>query len=147
MPTSSRLATRPAIVTRPLVGSVMRDRIFSRVDLAGAVAADDAEHLAALDLEAHVLERPELLRRSRRVRWPAAQHVGCLAQHASRGAVTSRSAVSVALGLVADDVFLAEPLGADDDIAGTSDQVRESALGAPEIGDAEPEEHGRRRRG
>ena len=37
--------------------------------LAGAVAADDAEHLAALNLEAHVLQRPEFLGRRRRERW------------------------------------------------------------------------------
>src|SRR5262249_13118101 len=31
--------------------------------LASAIAADDAEHLAALNLEAHVLQRPEFLGR------------------------------------------------------------------------------------
>ena len=33
MPTSSRLATRPVISMRPLVGSVMRERTFKSVDL------------------------------------------------------------------------------------------------------------------
>ena len=44
----------------PSVGSVMRDRIFSSVRLAGAVAADDADDLAAADLEADILERPDV---------------------------------------------------------------------------------------
>ena len=60
VPTSSRLATRPRISARPLVGSVIRERILSSVRLARAVAADDADHLAALDLEGDVLERPKI---------------------------------------------------------------------------------------
>ena len=40
----------------------MRDEDLQQRALAGAVAADDADHLAALDLEADVLERPERLR-------------------------------------------------------------------------------------
>ena len=39
----------------------MRLKIFRQRAFAGAVAADDAHHLALLDLEAHILERPELL--------------------------------------------------------------------------------------
>ena len=64
VPTSSRLATRPLISTRPVVGSVMRDRILSSVRLAGAVAADDADQLAALDLEVDVAAAPRIPRRS-----------------------------------------------------------------------------------
>ena len=40
-----------------VVGSVIRERIFSRVALAPAVAADDAQHLAGPDLETDVLKR------------------------------------------------------------------------------------------
>ena len=58
----------------------------------------------------------------------------------SRASDVAQRRIALALGLVADDVFLAEPLGADDDVAGHSDQVREAPLGAPEIGDAEPQE-------
>jgi hypothetical protein len=46
---------------RPVVGSVMRERILRRVRLAGAVAADDAEDLALFYLEADILEGPEFL--------------------------------------------------------------------------------------
>ena len=42
-----------------VVGSVIRERIFSSVALAGAVAADDADDLALADLERHVAQRPE----------------------------------------------------------------------------------------
>ena len=52
----------------PRVGSVMRLEDLQQRALAGAVAADDAEHLAALDLEADILERPELLDRRRPAR-------------------------------------------------------------------------------
>ena len=49
----------------------------------------------------------------------AARHIGRAAPGTARGArehVAQRD-VALALGLVADDVFLAEPLGADDDVA------------------------------
>ncbi len=61
VPTSSRLATRPLIVMRPVVGSVMRLRILSSVDLAGAVSADDAKAVSLVDLEGDLFERPELV--------------------------------------------------------------------------------------
>ena len=87
--------------------------------LAGAIAADDADHLAALDLKAHVLERPEFLGRVAGDDGAAARHVERLAPGISRRArehVAQRD-IAFALGFVADDVFLAEPLGADDDVA------------------------------
>ena len=61
VPTSSRVATRPRRVTRPWSGSVIRDRILSRV-LAGPVGPDEPENLAPLDLQRDVPQRPELLR-------------------------------------------------------------------------------------
>ena len=45
--------------------------------LAGAIAPDDAEHLAALNLEAHVLQRPEFLGR-------LAAHDGAAARRVDR---------------------------------------------------------------
>ena len=39
----------------------MRLKILSKRAFAGAVAANDAENLALLDLKAHILERPEFL--------------------------------------------------------------------------------------
>ena len=62
VPTSSRLPTRPRISTRPLVGVVIRVSTLSKRRLAGAVSPDHAEHLALLDLEGDVVERPEFLR-------------------------------------------------------------------------------------
>ena len=50
-------AARPA----PVVGSVIRRQDLQQRALAGPVAADDADHLARLDLEGDVLQRPEVL--------------------------------------------------------------------------------------
>ncbi len=47
----------------PSVGGVIRVRSFSSVDLPGAVAPDEPDDLARLDLERDVLQRPELLER------------------------------------------------------------------------------------
>ena len=58
VPTSSSEPTRPLMPARPSVGSVIRERILSSVRLAGAVAADNADHLALVDLERDVAERP-----------------------------------------------------------------------------------------
>ena len=63
--------------------------------LAGAIAPDDAEHLAALDLEAHVLQRPEFLGRlaahdgaaARRVDRPFPQHCAPSARQRRASAV------------------------------------------------------------
>ena len=51
VPTSSRLATRPLIIDAALgrLGDARED--LQERALAGAVAADDAEHLALPDLE------------------------------------------------------------------------------------------------
>ena len=65
VPTSSRLATRPWISARPEVGSVMRERILSRVDFPAPLRPTPDEvpdDLALLDLEGDVLERPEIFR-------------------------------------------------------------------------------------
>ena len=48
--------------------------------LAGTVAADDADDLAPLDLEAHILERPEFLDLVALNDLAPAQHVGGLAR-------------------------------------------------------------------
>ena len=59
VPTSSSEPTRPQISTRPSVGSVMRRQNLQQRALAGTVAADDADHFAALDFERDVLQRPD----------------------------------------------------------------------------------------
>ena len=77
---------------------------FEQRALAGAVAADDAEHLAALDLEADIPERPELLDRVASEDGAAARHVRRLAPEVARAArhhVAQRD-VALALGRVAD---------------------------------------------
>ena len=80
VPTSSRLATRPSSLDPAAVGSVMRREDLEQRALAGAVAADDADHLAALDLEGDVLERPELLNAVALDDLPPARHIDGLAQ-------------------------------------------------------------------
>ena len=106
--------------------------------LAGAVAPDDAEHLAALDLEADVLERPELLDR---VAWHDDAPLGHVRGHApgvpgAAGDHIAQRHIALPLGLVADHVFLAEPFGADNDVVSHSNQIREGFLGTAEIGNA-----------
>ena len=102
VPTSSRLATRPLIVDPALgrLGDARQDLEQGR--LARAVVADDADHLAALDLEIDVAQRPELLDRRRRRDGAAAEHVDGLApeQCAAPRVITSRSSRVV---LDADD--------------------------------------------
>ena len=130
VPTSSRLATRPAMVTRPSLGSVMRDRIFSSVDLPAPLrpmmpstsprltskltsfsAQNSSVAVAAHDGAAAQPCRPSVATHCA----PSAR------QHVAQGRI------ALALGLVADDVFLAEPLGADDDI-GLGHQIRSAKL-------------------
>ena len=94
MPTSSRLATRPRSRTRPScrLGDAAQD--LEQRALAGTVAADDADDLALLDLEAHILERPELLDLVALNDLAPAQHVGGLARKiCAPCATTSRNAV------------------------------------------------------
>ena len=57
----------------------------------------------------------------------------------TRDYVAQRS-VALPLGLVADNVFLAEPLERGSRHRRPSDQIREATLGAPEIGNADPQE-------
>ena len=61
MPTSSSEATRPSSITRPAVGSVIRLRILSSVDFPAPLRPMMPKHLAALDLEGDILERPQEL--------------------------------------------------------------------------------------
>ena len=135
--------------TRPSLGSVMRERIFRSVTFAGAVAADDADNFAALDLEADVLERPEILLGMARHDGAAAQQIHRARRanpRAAAGHHVAQRHIALALRGVADHVFLAKAFGADDDIAAheratiISDHVREGFFGTPEVEDAEPEE-------
>ena len=64
VPTSSRLATRPRSVDAALGGLGDAAEDLQQRALAGAVAADDADDLAALHLEETSLQRPEILGRA-----------------------------------------------------------------------------------
>ena len=68
VPTSSSEPTRPRISARPVVGAVMRDRIFSSVLLPAPLRPMMPTTSPSVDLEGDVLERPELVSpgRSRR---------------------------------------------------------------------------------
>src|SRR6185437_6589299 len=87
---------------------------------AGAVAADDAQHLAALNLEADIPERPELLSGVAADEGATAQHIRRLAPDRPRSPRHDIAQRDIALALcgMADHVFLAEPFGADDDVVG-----------------------------
>src|SRR5215470_9471031 len=86
--------------------------------LARAVAANDAEHLATLDLKADVLERPELFDRVVGDDRAAACHAHRLAPEIARaaGQYIAQSDIALVIGDMTDQVFLAEPLGTDHDI-------------------------------
>ena len=110
---------------------------FEQGRFAGAVAADDAEHLAAPDLETTSLSAqnsstssPATIGRPRSMSGGAAQN----SARAARQHVAQRD-IALALGLVADDVSLAEPLGADDDVGHHAHQIRSAKVrfGAAEI--------------
>ena len=98
-------------MTRPLVGSVMRREHLEQRALAGAVAADDAQHLALLHLEIYVLQGPEFFDRVALHDLPAAHHIHrlsrgiaqLLANDVSQCRVAMRAA---ALPTVADQVAL-----------------------------------------
>jgi hypothetical protein len=87
--------------------------------LAGTVAADDTHHLTTLDLEGDVLQCPELLNLGAGDQRTPTQDVGGRAGEAARAAGddVAQRGVALPVGLVADQVFLAQALGADDDIA------------------------------
>ncbi len=82
--------------------------------LAGAVVADDADDLAALDLEIDVAQRPEFLDLVALDDRAPAQHVGAPPHQAAGTAHQCLAEDSPILDLVADDEFLAELVGADD---------------------------------
>ena len=148
VPTSSRLATRPVIVdaARGRLGDAAED--LQQRALARAVAADDADDLALLDLEGDVLQRPELLDLVALDDGAPAGHVPRLARqvaHASREHVAQRGVAFRLRGVVADEVALAEALDGDDDIGhvrfpGRLDQVGEALFHAAELAHAQPEE-------
>ena len=91
------------------VGSVIRLRIFNSVDFAGPVPADDAEHLALLDLEAHVPQGPEFLDLVALHDLPAADEIDRLAREIAglAGDHVAQCGVPFALGgLMADQIAL-----------------------------------------
>ena len=119
MPTSSRLATRPLIATRPVLGSVMRDRILSSVILPAPLRPmmptisprliSKSTSLSAQNssISAPVTSwRPRIMSRAERAR-PFAVRVDNVPQ---RGVAFVRR-------LVADQVFLAKTFRPDDDVA------------------------------
>ena len=61
VPTSSRLATRPRNRDTSFGGFGDAAQDLQQRAFAGTVTANDAENFALLDLEAHILERPEFL--------------------------------------------------------------------------------------
>ena len=77
---------------------------------AGAVAADDADDFAALDLEGNVLERPKILGGRRRAARLAAKHVA-----KTVGDDVAQSDIAFA-ALMADAVFLTEIVHSDGDV-------------------------------
>ena len=96
----------------------MRENLQER-RFASAVTADDAQNLAAPDVEIDVLERPELLGAVAGDHGAAAQHVARCAHKVARGPANHvAQGGSLTLTLVADNVFLTEPLRANNDLSG-----------------------------
>ena len=120
----------PAVETAsPSVGSVMRDRIFKSVDLPAPFRPMMPDDLAAGDVEAHVSQRPELLSLA-----PPAEGLTKALQFVS---------VSRTYGVHAHErsVSLAKSLGRRPQWRSSiSDDVSESALDAPEVGEPAEEQ-------
>ena len=88
--------------------------------LAGTVAADDADDLTLLHIEAHILERPELLDLITLNDLAPAQHVGGLASKIlyamSDDIPQCRVVVVTTLGNMADQIGLRKILDGDDGV-------------------------------
>jgi hypothetical protein len=107
---------------RPSFGSVMRLMTLSSVD--SAVAADDADHLAARDVERNVLQRPEIFHRGvRTLRRSRAEDAACLlCDHVPQG--------DIAVALMANAVLLAETVDAD---RGAGHSLHPHPVAAPQL--------------
>src|SRR5712671_1258249 len=87
--------------------------------LAGAVLADDADHLSALDLEAHVLEGPELLDLVALHDLSATNEIdpfSCEIASLTRDHVAQRGVPFAPGRLVADQIALRKILDSDDNV-------------------------------
>ena len=133
VPTSSSDPTRPRSTARPSVGSVMRARILSSVDLPAPLRPIDADDLALCDVEGDVLqgpERPRLASRHGRRRGGTAS---------GRRSISDSRQPSVA-GSAAPSVYRFPRSARFDRRRRPSDHVRERALGAAEVEEARDEE-------
>ena len=91
---------------------------FEQGALAGAVAPDNAEHLAPADVEADILERPIFLDLVARHELSALQQVEGLAREGARPAADRIAQRGIALARrrpMADQIALGQILGGDDD--------------------------------
>ena len=119
MPTSKRLATRPRKRDAPggRLGDARQD--FEQGRFAGTIAADDAEDLALLHLEADILQGPELLDRVALHDLAAVHDIGRLAHRVAQAALHHVAEIRMAvverpLGAMADEVALRQILDGDD---------------------------------
>ena len=143
VPTSSRLATRPRILTRPSVGSVMRERILSSVILPAPLRPMMPSTSPRLTSKLTSLSAQNSSTASPATIGAAAHHVGRRAPEivrATRPMHVAQRDIALALGLRGRSrISCRAPRRGCTTSSAISDQVREGALGAAEIGDAEPQ--------
>ena len=97
----------------------MRLRILSKRRFSRAVPPDNAEHLAALDLKAHVAQGPELLDLIALHDLPTANEIEALASEIARltGDDVTQRCIGLALArLMANEVALREIFDCDGDV-------------------------------
>src|SRR5262249_1484963 len=115
--------------------------------LSGAIAANDTNNLSLLDLEAHILERPELLYLVALNDLAPAEHVERLPRKVAGLApydVAQRRLVPPPFASsVAEQVALRQIFNGYDGIRHGSDQIRKTLLHRSKSTDAEPQKKGR----
>ena len=130
----------PYSYTLPVVGSVMRLRIFEKRGFTRSISADDADPVALFDLKGDILAAPRILQRAgtgergtgngERLKTGPTSFLPTSLQ---LSAITSRKATyGCWLGLVAQKVFLAEVLDGND-IGHRLHHIREGTFHSAEI--------------
>ena len=108
---------------------------FEQGGFARAIAADDAEHLASLDLERHILERPEFFYGVALDDLPPACHIDCLADIVPAVADdgVAQRVVALLRPVVADEIGLGQVFDGNDGV-GHGEEKKESGNRGQESG-------------
>ena len=147
MPTSSRLATRPRRDHAPRVGSVMRLRIFNKVDLPAPFRPMMPSTSPRLTSKLTSFERPEFLDFVALHDLRAANEIERLARKIARFATDHVAQRRIALALarlMPDQIALREIFDGNDEYrtwldSRRSDQIGKTLFHLPELADTKPQ--------